>query len=238
MVGERWFAETDQDPNNQDFYLDLQGKLLVEISELEAFNKAEATTIKRMLSCAVDRFRVPYGDTTQDFPRQNIFIGTTNDSGYLKDTTGNRRFWPIKTGEINLNAIEFYRDMYFAESYARFLKGESWYKMPKAETLAAQEDRLQEDSWQEAIEEYLSRCSHTTVKDVAVSSRLSFNLQDVNRAVENRIGACLRKAGWVPAKPYVNGKQIRAWVKSQDIEDIGGISDVFKKLQQIQEETI
>jgi len=231
LAGDAWFTESFQDPTNKDFYVGLQGKLLVEISELESFNKADTTTIKRMLSCSTDRFRAPYGEIAMDWPRHNIFVGTTNDSGYLKDSTGNRRFWPVLTSKVDVDEIAFFRDMYFAEAYSRFKAGESWWQMPEIETLEIQESRMQEDSWQSTIEDYLSRNTHTTVKDVAVSSQLSFKLQDVNKAVENRIAACLRKAGWVPAKPYVNGKQIRAWIKNKDNQDIPTNLDVLKKPQ-------
>jgi len=218
LVGDRWFAESYQDPENKDFYVCLQGKWLVEISELEAFNKADSTTIKRMLSCSTDRFRAPYGDIAMDWPRQNVFVGTTNDAGYLKDTTGNRRFWPISTGTVNVDEIDFFRDMFFAEAYTRFLKGESWWQMPELETLEQQEARVQEDSWQEAIEEYLLRNPVTTIKDIAVIA-LDIKLQDINRNTENRIAACLRRAGWdnKPFKDPFTKKTVRKWRRLQEV---------------------
>lgn len=212
MVGDAWFGECHQSPDNKDFYMTLQGKLLIEIAELESFSKAENTSIKRMLSCQVDRFRAPYGEIAKDWPRQGLFVGTTNEKGYLKDSTGNRRFWPVQTRTINIEEIEKNRDQYFAESYARFCAGEDWYKMPEKETIDAQESRLQEDSWQETINQYLVGRGNTYLKEVALEA-LKFDLKDVNKAIENRIGSCLRRAGfeygfiWEP----ISRRNIRTW---------------------------
>lgn len=214
LVGDAWFTESFQDPTHKDFYVGLQGKLLVEISELESFNKADTTTIKRMLSCSTDRFRAPYGEIAMDWPRHNIFVGTTNDSGYLKDSTGNRRFWPVLTSKVDVDEIAFFRDMYFAEAYSRFKAGESWWQMPEIETLEQQESRVQDDSWQEAIEDYLVAHPATTIRDVAIYA-LDFNIQDINRVAENRITACLRRAGFDnrPQWDAIKNKTVRLWKK-------------------------
>lgn len=66
----------------------LHGKMLVEISEMNSFNRAEVTRIKQVMTTLTDRFRAPYARTTQDYPRQSIFVGTTNEESYLRDSTG------------------------------------------------------------------------------------------------------------------------------------------------------
>lgn len=73
------------------------GAWLVEVGELAGMKKAEAETIKQYISKQSDRFRPAYGRRLQEFPRQCIFIATTNESQFLRDTTGNRRFWVVDT---------------------------------------------------------------------------------------------------------------------------------------------
>ena len=76
----------------------LQGVWLVEISELDAFRRTDTARIKQFLSQRVDRFRAAYGRHVKDMPRCCVFFGTTNTDAYLKDKTGNRRFWPVDVG--------------------------------------------------------------------------------------------------------------------------------------------
>ena len=75
----------------------IQGKWIVEISELEALNKLEVGSVKQILSQTSDRYRAAYGRIVQEHPRRCVFFGTSNNSDYLRDRTGNRRFWPVDT---------------------------------------------------------------------------------------------------------------------------------------------
>ncbi|MGG2035188.1 VapE domain-containing protein [Pseudomonas aeruginosa] len=70
-------------------------KWISELGELDAFNKADSTKAKQFFSASVDTFREKYGRRSRDVPRQCVFVGTTNQEEYLKDTTGNRRYWPV-----------------------------------------------------------------------------------------------------------------------------------------------
>ena len=70
LVGSKWFAEASESPLSKDFFQALEGKLLVEIGEMDAFSRGEVHTIKRVISCQVDRFRAPYGRRAEDRDRQ------------------------------------------------------------------------------------------------------------------------------------------------------------------------
>lgn len=96
-LGGDWFSDTFTTMQGKDAYEQVQGVWVMEVGELAGMRKAEAETIKLYISKQVDRFRPAYGRRLQEFPRQCIFIGTTNEAQFLRDTTGNRRFWVVDT---------------------------------------------------------------------------------------------------------------------------------------------
>ena len=96
-LGGKWFSDTFTTMQGKEAYEQVLGVWIVEVGELAGMRKAEAETIKLFISKTSDRFRPAYGRRLQDFPRQCIFIGTTNETQFLRDTTGNRRFWVVDT---------------------------------------------------------------------------------------------------------------------------------------------
>lgn len=105
----------------------VQGLWLYEIAELTHFSKSEVGAIKAFISAKVDRYRVAYGTTVESFPRQCVLVGTTNEDTYLRDRTGNRRFWPIPVKrQINTEFVAKYREQLLAEAFARYLQGEAY----------------------------------------------------------------------------------------------------------------
>lgn len=96
-LGGEWFSDTFTTMQGKEAYEQVIGVWLVEVGELAGMRKAEAETIKLFISKNADRFRPAYGRRIQEFPRQCVFIGTTNETQFLRDTTGNRRFWVVDT---------------------------------------------------------------------------------------------------------------------------------------------
>lgn len=96
-LGGEWFSDSFTTIQGKEAYEQVMGVWLMEVGELAGMRKAEAETIKLYVSKQRDRFRPAYGRRMQDFPRQCIFIGTTNETQFLRDTTGNRRFWIVDT---------------------------------------------------------------------------------------------------------------------------------------------
>lgn len=106
-----------------------EGKLVVEVPELSGMRHTEVEHVKANLSRTTDRARLAYAITAHEVPRQFVMIGTTNvdDDGkaaYLKDPTGNRRFWPVLTDKILLRALARDRDQLWAEAAYREKSGE------------------------------------------------------------------------------------------------------------------
>lgn len=101
----------------------------IEMGELSNLKKAEVDRTKAFMSRAADTYRPAYGRRVVDHPRQCVLTGTVNGevTGYLRDLTGNRRFWVLRVGPINLAAIVKLRDQLWAEAVARFRAGERWW---------------------------------------------------------------------------------------------------------------
>jgi len=159
LAGEDWFTDELPDLGSKDAAMHMQGVWIIEIAELDAIGKAEVSRIKAFLTRTTDRFRPPYGRYTIEVPRQCVFAGTVNPDTYLRDETGNRRFWPVRCGTIDIDALARDRDQLWAEAVARFRGGAIWWLDTPALVAAAkaeQDKRYQTDAWDQLIEHWLS----------------------------------------------------------------------------------
>lgn len=150
LAGEKWFYDSELNLHDKDSALNLQGQWLVEMGELANINRADVRTIKSFITRQVDKVRPPYGKRMVESPRQCVFFGTTNDDSYLKDKTGNRRFWPVKIpdhAEIDLEGLREDRNQLWAEALFVYDMGEKLYLEKDIEAIAGevQESRVVED---------------------------------------------------------------------------------------------
>lgn len=140
-LGGAWFSDSFTTLQGKDAFEQVQGVWLMEIGELASMKKAEVEQIKLYLSKQVDRFRPAYGRRIQEFPRQCIFIGTTNESQFLRDRTGNRRFWVVDTPNVPKKDLWTHLckqevDQVWAEAVALYRKGEALYLSAELEAAA------------------------------------------------------------------------------------------------------
>jgi predicted P-loop ATPase len=194
-LGGPWFAEMHEDMTSKDFLQNLPGKMLIEISELHAFRRADINRIKGIISCSTDRYRASYGRRSEDHPRRGVWAGTTNTDDWVQDDTGARRFWPVACGEINLEYLSSNRDQLFAEAVHRFKAGESWWDVDYTLAKSEQDDRRDADPWTDVVLSWCSSRPHVRVPDV-LSLCLSLPLHMQDKASQMRIASILRVAGW------------------------------------------
>lgn len=209
VIGGEWYTEAHGQVTDSNFYYQMQGKLIVEFADLDGISKAEANAIKKFITCKVDRYRAVWARSAKDFPRQCIFVGTTNEDEYLKDNTGARRFWPIKTFKIELEKIKEDRDQLFAEAVHRYKAGETWWEMPQ-QAVEEQERRRLSDEWEYIIDQYLMHKSETTITDIAVEA-LKLDVARMDMLVQRRIGKVLRLLKWDKFFIFKDGKQQNVW---------------------------
>lgn len=195
IIGGDWFAEQHESATNPKAFAEiLQGKLLIEISEMDAFSRVEVNRVKQTVSCPSDRFRDSYGRHAADHPRTCIFVGTTNRDDWNRDETGARRFWPIVCRSIDLDLVQECREQLFAEAVSRHKSGEPHWLMPQEPTRHEQESRYQADPWLDAIAQAIKGEPWTTT--AAISQKLDIPLERRNRATEMRIGSSLLFLRW------------------------------------------
>ena len=163
-LGGKWFSDTFTTMQGKEAYEQVLGVWIVEVGELAGMRKAEAETIKLFISKTSDRFRPAYGRRLQDFPRQCIFIGTTNETQFLRDTTGNRRFWVVDTP--NDPVRDMWEDLtpemvarIWGEAVELYRKGEKLFLPRELERVAreVQETYEEENPRVGVVADYLER---------------------------------------------------------------------------------
>lgn len=205
----------------------VQGLWLYEIAEMTHFSKAEVGAIKAFITSKIDRYRVAYGKTVGTFPRQCVLVGTTNENTYLRDRTGNRRFWPIPVRNvINTEWLGKYRDALFAEAYALYQRGERFVPTPDQEArlfVPMQESRLVETAVFSDLQNVLTRpagqsasgissvvngdANFVTIANLALA--LGVDSAKSSPALESQIRGWLDHQGWTREKKQIHG--VRAW---------------------------
>lgn len=194
------FTDEIADVGTKDAGLQMQGRLVIEISELDAMRKAEVTTLKAWLSRQTDRFRRPYGKIVEEFPRSAIFAGTVNPhgTGYFKDPTGARRFWPVSCGEIDLELLRRDAPQLWAEAKHLYKEGWPWWLEGDEVGLAKaeQDARFEHDPWAQLVAASLRELARTTITANQVMADLEIPKERRNGVVNARIVSILLSMGW------------------------------------------
>jgi predicted P-loop ATPase len=222
-VRDDWFADgLPLGARAKEVIEQVEGCLIVEIQELVGLGHADVNKVKALLSRTHDKDRKSYGRFTTNLARQFVFFATTNPSekGYLKDKTGNRRFWPIKVrnvadGGIDLDSLKRDRDQLWAEAVHRHRKGESLV-LPRHLwdfATAEQEKRVTEHPWVAFLDERLGEMlGRVQVEDVwqllgmhEGGRRLQYHVEDMASA--------MKKLGWEHKQLRKDGKRHYFYVR-------------------------
>lgn len=240
LAGDDWFSDSSLNIADKDAVVNMQGVWVYELGEMAVMNRFHVNQMKEFISRSTDRIRPPYGKRMISYPRQTIFIGTTNNDEYLKDKTGNRRFWPVKVGvtkEVDLEWLREDRDQLLAEAVQRFLNGETLYiDNPDIRDITEKEQlqRVESDELESMISEYLNnlKIKNTEIEEKSgkwlLGSHGPFRISDLmenstiftglknDRQTQMRVAGCLKNLGFdkkTTSFGSVNGK---FWIKNDE----------------------
>jgi predicted P-loop ATPase len=180
-LGGKWFSDSLTTFEGKDAAEMLQGTWINEIGELAAMSKYESAQVKQFLSKRSDIYRAAYGRRTEEHPRRCVFFGTSNDSEFLRDQTGNRRFWPVDVG-IRPEKLSPWDDLpgnvdqIWAEAVMYWRFGEPLYLTGEVEKMAieAQEEHREASQWEGMIRDFLDTEVPLDWDDMDVSERRTF----------------------------------------------------------------
>lgn len=223
-----WYSDSLKDIRTKDALEGLQGVWIIEMGELASLKKTDAEIIKSFLSGRSDRFRAAYGRRTTDYPRQCIFVATTNESDFLRDRTGNRRFWVVDVPKDAQPKKDVFRipeeevDQLWAEAKAIYEGGTETVVLPPElvkEAIEMQEAFMQADPRAEQIIEYLERKLPEKWADMDVYERIAW-LDSDEEGVYERTKVCAKEV-WREALRHPE----RDEMKRHDAVEINSILD-------------
>lgn len=181
ILGKGWFSDSLTSFEGKEAAELIQGTWINEVGELTAMTKQEVNAVKQFLSKTDDIYRAAYGRRTNKYPRRCVFFGTSNENEFLKDATGNRRFWPVDVGvhparKSIWEELPGEVDQIWAEAYMYWAFGEKLFLPKEIEELAAeQQESHRESSGKEGmIREFLGRKIPTIWDSLDVQKRRQF----------------------------------------------------------------
>jgi putative DNA primase/helicase len=199
LAGDPYYCDSLLDIRGKDACQTIQGVWIYELSELDALLGRETSVVKAFLSRAVDRFRVPYGRAPQSVPRSVVFCGTTNTGGYLKDRSGNRRFWTVRCQDtLDTEGLRRIRDQLWAEARRAYDAGEPWHLAPEHEARMHEEHalRVEVDPWEDDIAAWVAKKGGPFTMNEVLEKGLGLKAHGKNPCVTSRVSRILEAQGY------------------------------------------
>lgn len=201
----------------------VQGVWLYEIADLAGMHRADVEKVKAFASRTYDRARPAYGRNRVDRPRRCIFFATTNNETYLKSQTGNRRFWPVVTGRLDLEALRIDRDQLWAEAVQLEAGGSSvvlgashWAPMA-----VLQDARRDHEPWDDILSRVKGKAFQVAGgrnTEERISSHdiyeqwLRIGADKLTDSVSKRVSPVMRRLGWDgPKVMKIDGNSVRGY---------------------------
>jgi predicted P-loop ATPase len=228
ILASPWFSDTDLNIGDKDTILAIQSNWVMELGELATMNRAEVDHLKGFVARNVDRIRAPYGKKMQDYPRQSIFIGTTNNDEYLKDKTGNRRYWPVKVSNCDFESLAEDRDQLLAEAKACYELGEPlWLDDESVRKLALIEQgaREERDELENVLIKVLAHNEEKTEDGFTLTELTEWDgegglnsigaLSVKTRLDQMRLTSCLKGLGYHRKQVREGNHRFKKWFKKE-----------------------
>jgi len=216
----KWFSDGSLgDLQGKEAGMQLQGTWIMELPEGSIFGRSNTADIKGFITKQSDDYIPKHSNRKVKVKRQNVFALTINEtSDYLMDPTGNRRWWPVRVGQIQIAELERDRDQLWAEALHALKAGERWWPATEAEEAlcgAEQRQRAAEDPWEGSVRIFLQDQDKTTVSGILTGLGVEFRNQ--GRRESTRITAILRKNKWVEG---TSRTVARYWVRGPEAEPV------------------
>lgn len=229
VLGGEWYSDTQFRLGDKDALLQLVDVWLYEVSELDSFSRADVTAVKQFLTTLNDNIRGVYERRARKRPRQVVMAGTTNQQHYLRDMTGNRRFWPVRVGEqVDVDRLREWRDQLFAQALADVRAGERWWPTREEERehfIPAQEARTITDPWLDELPKRLEdlkwsdRQSFTTAEILGVLG-VSADKIDGNGQMAKRVETIMDRLSWERTRERrTDGSRPHVWRRPSRVPD-------------------
>lgn len=223
-VNDEWFTdEFSLHADSRKMMETTSGKWIIEAGELRGMSQGDHNALKQYLSRRSDRARLAYGRKPREIRRQFIVIGTTNDLQYLKDQSGNRRYWPVRVKQFDVEALTEYRDRLWAEAVRLDLENahdDDYIRLDPSlydAAAAEQEQRKVDDPFQIRIEDVLGGMTgRVRVQDVW--KLLGFIDDLPSRTDQMQIAASMQGLGWSRRRPSVDGDRGYYYERGSDDE--------------------
>lgn len=229
-LGGKWYSDVNIFINRDHDTIDaMRGKWIIEVAELAFFRRVEIEGAKAFLSRQTDRVRLVYERLTRDFPRQCVFLGTINpdDEGYLRDGTGNRRFWPVLCTKADVDGLARVRDQLFAEALEAFGCGgfKELYLDDKINLIAKahQLERETKEIWADVIQKWLDNPEtllqeNYTFLDI-LTNAIKMDPARITAQDRRRVGVAMRELGFNIEVRKVNKKPVKVFYKNIEFTD-------------------
>ena len=210
LAGKPWYTNSPIRIGEKDTYAVMAGKWIIELAELDSLNKSDSSAAKSFFATETDRFRNFYGKRATDVHRQGVFAGSVNFDTYLKDESGNRRYWPIRVGgPVDIEALRRDRDQLWAEAVHLYRKRVIWHVTEEERPLfeIEQAERYEGDVYEDKIARAIEYASRTTMEEI-FADVLKLDTSKWTLPEQRRVGKALKSLGWM-RKRESTGK--RGW---------------------------
>jgi putative DNA primase/helicase len=217
LATDEYFADTPLDIGSANSYSQIARAWIYEVAELDSVRRSANSATKAFLSAQEDNFRPAYGRHAITIKRHVVFAGTTNESQFINDMTGSRRYWPIKVDAVNLNWVRENRDQLWAEAILAYKNGETWYLDKKLDKVRHDSSKIyrQDDPWLEPISSFLMLNRGYVTMTMVMEDGLKIERGRMNRRDEMRISEILRELDYEKKRMTVGGKRKYVWAKNE-----------------------
>ncbi|NIF80152.1 virulence protein E [Paraburkholderia sp. Cy-641] len=218
IAGKHWYTNSPIRIGDKDTYAVMAGKWIIELAELDSLNKSDSSAAKSFFATETDRFRNFYGKRATDVHRQGVFAGSVNFDTYLKDESGNRRYWPLRVGgPIHIDDLRRDRDQLWAEAVHLYRQGVVWHVTESEKQLFENEqaERYEGDVYEDRIARHLDLSGRVTMEEI-LGDVLKLDTSKWTLPEQRRVGKALKSLGWV-RKRETTGKRGWYYVREDDV---------------------